>query len=204
MIRAVRNVCSSDHYQPHTMKPKHVFWATLFISLGVCATWPIRNEVAIYNQGLPSAAVIDLKDFSGRIFPSEKVHPGTFSITVPFSEIKGPDAIISYTLELDRSFPWPAHIAKIDGWMPDNKTPGVFQKATAAHSALSFWNSSYVDVDEITFKNGQILIIPVKNPDCLIIVIICIVFLSLIFSLSVALVAHIIRRVANRSKAMGR
>ena len=86
-------------------------------------------SIAFITDNRPEDSVVNLSEFSGRIFHKGEIKPGTFTINVPLTEALkwGEDAILSY----DNN--------GIEIWKPDYKTPGVFQYSQA--SAKHLWGN---------------------------------------------------------------
>lgn len=104
---------------------------------------------ALKITNLPEINVIQLPEFKGRILPSDKVSPGTFTITEDFKSIGawGEDAILTYK-NIRRG-------VKLEVWRPDRKTSGVFQYATKDIDIPKEWLHFYV-VDYVE-KEGDYL-----------------------------------------------
>ena len=107
---------------------------------------------------LPKPAKIDLSYFSGRILPQNVVHAGTFSISVPkIEQINGPNAIISY--EIDQNSPYGP--VKLTAWMPDPKTPNIFQKGEMIHTPMELWGDKrtcFTTIGSVSLKNNAIYV----------------------------------------------
>lgn len=68
------------------------------------------------SEKIRSTETIDLSEFGGRVYEAKKVHPGTFTLFIPFSDALkfGNDAILSYSDEV------------IQIWKPDSLVKDVF------------------------------------------------------------------------------
>lgn len=96
----------------------------------------------IFTGGLsPQAERIDISQFKGRILPAYKINPGTFTLTIPFSEalISGEDAILSYSEQ------------GIIIWKPDKRTSGIFLSAKKHPSSSSYYY-------EVNINNNEIIV----------------------------------------------
>lgn len=83
----------------------------------------LRKEVVLS----PQPYQIDLSKFSGRILSGYNVHPGTFTISRPFEEIKkwGEKAILTFEPFIPYS-KGRDEVVKIQVWEPDSVTTSVF------------------------------------------------------------------------------
>jgi hypothetical protein len=143
---------------------KSKIWACVILSIvstWLYSCWVIYEDcmadIVACQAKLPPPATIDLHHFSGRIIPGEYVHPGTFYISVPLEKIQGKDAIASYTYSNGEDGVANTWVC-VEAWMPDPKTPGVFQKGWVRKSASELWNNHCLMVKDVSLKDGVISI----------------------------------------------
>lgn len=99
-------------------------WNLLLVSLVILATIIVVNlPHQYYNSAKKYTPVRGQIHFSGTMYESSQVQPGTFTIIKPWSEAEkwGKDAILSYKV-LDNG-------VKCTAWTPNPNTPGTFFKS---------------------------------------------------------------------------
>jgi len=112
-------------------------------------------DIVSVQAELPSPAIIDLSRFGGRILPAKSVHSGTFYISTPLEKICGEDAIASYIMHKNNDgHTW----VSIEAWMPDAKTPGVFQRGDMRKTDMELWGNPYLRIKDVSLENGVISI----------------------------------------------
>lgn len=70
--------------------------------------------------------VVYLPEFGGRVYPEDRIHPGTFTIKTDWGETTGwgKDAVMSIRNGTEQ---FGDGAAKLRAWRPDPKTTGVFE-----------------------------------------------------------------------------
>ena len=144
---------------------KRALVAILFFGIAG-AFWYWVNDLRKYLTPLPEPAIVfDASNFTGRILPNNKVHPGTFSIVAPADQINGKDAILSYGhggSEIWASSVW------LTFWKPDPTTPNVFLKGQMEKSASEIWGQPFVMVEKVEktiLTNNALTAHPRRNID---------------------------------------
>lgn len=123
---------------------------TILALVGLIMYQPIR----LFRESKTYESVSEQINFSGTIYESSQVQPGTFAIIKPWSEVEkwGKGAILSYQIMLSEF--------KCTAWVPNEETSGTFLKSEFSFRPPEKWN--FLTPSKITFdpKTGRIECIP--------------------------------------------
>jgi hypothetical protein len=133
--------------------------AALSACLSIFVKKWMTARVARLKKDAPPAFKFSLPSFAGRILPGYQIKPGTFTIATDFSEISRweDDAIMSYDAYKEEFVK--ACRLMLKAWVPDGKTPGVFNLAVKKIDLPSSWNKDYKP-DMIELRDNEIIVTP--------------------------------------------